>query len=88
MIDAAREQGIKLGMLRPITLWPFPSKRLNELAGKCKGMLTVELSAGQMIDDVRIAVAGKVPVEHYGRMGGSMHSPENVLDGFKKIYLK
>lgn len=88
VIDAAREQGIKVGMLRPITLWPFPAKRLNELADRCKGMLTVELSAGQMIDDVRIAVAGKVPVEHYGRMGGSMHSPENVLDGLKNIYLK
>lgn len=88
VIEEARAEGIKLGMLRPITLWPFPSKRLNELAGTCKGMLTVELSAGQMIDDVRIAVAGKVPVEHYGRMGGSIHSPENVLEGLKNIYLK
>lgn len=88
VIQEARAEGIKIGMLRPITLWPFPSKRLNELAGNCKGMLTVELSAGQMIDDVRIAVAGKTPVEHYGRMGGSMHSPENVLNGFKDIYLK
>ncbi len=88
VIEIARAEGIKLGMLRPITLWPFPTKRLNELADKCKGMLSVELSAGQMIDDVRIAVAGKVPVEHYGRMGGSIHTPENVLDGFKNIYLK
>ena len=56
-------------MLRPITLFPFPSKRINELAGRVKGMLSVEMSAGQMVEDVLLAVNGKVPVKHFGRNG-------------------
>jgi len=88
VIELARAEGIKLGMLRPITLWPFPSKRLSELASKTKGMLAVEMSSGQMVEDVRLAVNGKVPVEHYGRMGGAVSSPLEVLDNFKSLLLK
>jgi 2-oxoglutarate/2-oxoacid ferredoxin oxidoreductase subunit alpha len=86
-IELAREEGIKLGMLRPVTLWPFPSKRLNELADTAKAMLAVELSAGQMVEDVKLAVNGKIPVEHYGRMGGSVHSPAEVLQALKSLFL-
>ena len=75
-IELAREEGIKVGILRPITLWPFPTKRLAELANQVKGMLTVEMNAGQMVEDVRLAVNGKIPVEHYGRMGGMIRSEE------------
>lgn len=88
VIELARNEGIKIGMLRPITLWPFPSKRLNELADSTKGMLAVELSAGQMVEDVRLAVNGKVPVEHYGRMGGAVCSPFEVFENFKSLLLK
>lgn len=87
VVDIAREQGIKLGLLRPITLWPFPTKRLAELADQVKGMMTLEMSAGQMIEDVKLAVNGKVPVEHYGRFGGMIPSPTEVLDQIKKYFL-
>ncbi len=78
-----REQGIKAGLLRPITLFPFPSKRINELAGKVKGILSVEMSAGQMVEDVLLAVNGKVPVKHFGRMGGIVTTPEEVVENLK-----
>jgi len=87
-MELARKEGIKVGMLRPITLWPYPSARLNQLADQVKGMLAVELSAGQMVEDVRLSVNGKVPVEHYGRMGGSIHSPEEVLAALKSNFIK
>ena len=64
-MELAREEGIKVGMLRPITLWPFPTKAIAAYAGKVKGMLVTELNAGQMIEDVRLAVNGKVKVEHF-----------------------
>ncbi|MDA3779100.1 MAG: 3-methyl-2-oxobutanoate dehydrogenase subunit VorB [Bacteroidales bacterium] len=78
-IQLARAKGIKLGMLRPITLFPFPKKRLAELANQVKGMLSVEMSAGQMVEDVRLSVNGKIPVDHYGRMGGMIPSPGEIL---------
>jgi 2-oxoglutarate ferredoxin oxidoreductase subunit alpha len=81
-VQIARVKGIKAGLLRPITLFPFPSERVFALANHVKGILTVEMSAGQMIEDVRLAVNGKVKVEHYGRYGGMVHSPEEVLDAF------
>ncbi len=81
----ARERGLKVGLLRPITLWPFPAGVLNKLADKVKGMLVVELNAGQMIEDVKLAVNGKVKVEHYGRMGGIIPSPEDVEENFEKF---
>ncbi|MDD7559244.1 MAG: 3-methyl-2-oxobutanoate dehydrogenase subunit VorB [Porphyromonas sp.] len=85
-VDLAREQGIKLGLFRPITVWPFPSKRIAELADQVKGFISAELSAGQMVEDVRLAVNGKVPVTFYGRLGGMIFSPSEVLDAFKKDF--
>lgn len=79
----ARECGIKLGLLRPITLWPFPTKVIAEYANKVKAMLTVELNAGQMVEDVRLAVNGKVPVEHYGRLGGIVYTPDEIVEAVK-----
>lgn len=87
VVEIAREKGIKLGLLRPITLWPFPKKRVAELADNVKGMLTIELSAGQMVEDVRLAVNGKIPVEHYGRFGGMIPSPDEILENFEKLFL-
>lgn len=83
-IEMAREEGIKVGLIRPITLWPFPSQVLFEYADKVKGMLTVELNAGQMVEDVRLSVNGKVPVEHYGRLGGIVPTPDSVLEALKE----
>ncbi|MBN1117324.1 MAG: 3-methyl-2-oxobutanoate dehydrogenase subunit VorB [Bacteroidales bacterium] len=87
-VKIAREMGHKVGLLRPITLYPYPSKRLNELADRLKGILSVELNSGQMIEDVKLAVNGKTKVEHYGRMGGMIHSPEQVLCAFEEFLLK
>lgn len=78
----ARQKGIKAGLIRPITLFPYPSAKISELANQVKGILAVEMSAGQMVEDVRLAVNGKVKVEHYGRYGGMVHSPEEVLNAF------
>ncbi len=82
-IQLAEEKGIKVGLLRPITLWPYPSEAINKLADRVKGILAVEMSAGQMVEDVRLAVNGKVKVEHYGRFGGMVHSPNEVLDALE-----
>lgn len=78
-IELGAEKGLKLGLLRPITLYPFPVKILHDLAGKVKGMLTVEMSAGQMVEDVKLAVECRVKVEHYGRFGGIVPTPSEVL---------
>jgi 2-oxoglutarate ferredoxin oxidoreductase subunit alpha len=85
VVILAREKGIKLGLLRPISLWPFPSDVLFKLADQVKGMMTVELNAGQMIEDVRLAVNGKVKVGHYGRMGGIIPSPDEVEENLEKF---
>jgi 2-oxoglutarate ferredoxin oxidoreductase subunit alpha len=82
-VQLAREQGLKAGLLRPITLFPFPSKRINELADKVKIILSVEMSAGQMVEDVIISVNGKVPVFHFGRMGGIVTTPDEVVENLK-----
>jgi 2-oxoglutarate ferredoxin oxidoreductase subunit alpha len=82
-VQLLREQGVKVGLLRPITLFPFPTKRINELAGQVKGILSVEMSAGQMVEDVLLAVNGKVPVRHFGRMGGIVTTPEEVVENLK-----
>jgi 2-oxoglutarate ferredoxin oxidoreductase subunit alpha len=87
-IKLAREMGHKVGLFRPITLFPFPAKRINELADRVKGFLSVEMSSGQMVEDVRLAVNGKTKVEHYGRYGGVIHSPEQVLCGFEEFLVK
>jgi 2-oxoglutarate/2-oxoacid ferredoxin oxidoreductase subunit alpha len=82
-VQIARAEGIKAGLLRPITLFPFPSKRINELADHLKGILAVEMSAGQMVEDVRLSVCGKTCVEHFGRMGGVIPTPEEVVENLK-----
>lgn len=84
-VDQLREQGVKVGMLRPKTLWPFPEKRINELGKQCRAMLTVEINEGQMVRDVRYAVAGGCPVGFYGRSGGVMPSPEEVAEAVMKL---
>ena len=82
-IHMASQKGLKVGLLRPITLWPFPTKRIAQLARQVKGILVPELNAGQMVDDVRLAVDNHVPVEHYGRMGGVVYSPDEILKALK-----
>jgi 2-oxoglutarate ferredoxin oxidoreductase subunit alpha len=82
-VEIAREEGIKAGLLRPITLYPFPSVRISELAGKLKGILSVEMSAGQMVEDVLLSVSGKTRVSHFGRMGGVIPTPEEVVENLK-----
>jgi 2-oxoglutarate/2-oxoacid ferredoxin oxidoreductase subunit alpha len=82
-VELAREQGIKAGLLRPITLFPYPSKQINKLADRVKLILTVEMSAGQMVEDVMLSVNGKVPVHYYGRMGGMIPTPDEVVDNLK-----
>lgn len=79
-IEQARARGIKVGLLRPITLWPFPSEAIASLASKVKGILVAEMNAGQMVEDVRLAVEGRVPVVHFGRNGGIVPNPGEVVE--------
>jgi 2-oxoglutarate ferredoxin oxidoreductase subunit alpha len=78
-VQLARAEGLKAGLLRPITLFPFPSKRIREIADKVSLMVSVEMSAGQMVEDVLLSVNGKVPVYHFGRMGGIIPTPDEVV---------
>lgn len=87
-IQIAREQGIKVGLFRPITLWPFPIKEIAELAKTKKGILVVEINAGQMVQDVLLAVNGAVPVEHYGRLGGIVPEPNEIVEALKDKLIK
>ena len=84
-ILVAREAGIKVGLLRPITLWPFPKTQIAALAEKTKAFISVEMSMGQMVDDVRLAVNGRCPVHFYGRTGGIIPSVEEVTAEIKKL---
>jgi 2-oxoglutarate ferredoxin oxidoreductase subunit alpha len=84
-VQTLRSEGIRAGLLRPITLWPFPEKRLSELGPKMKHIVSVEMSAGQMVEDVMLAVCGKTKVSHFGRLGGVLHTPEEVVDYVKSI---
>ena len=77
-VENARAEGLRAGLFRPISLWPFPSQALAEAAKKVRSVLVVELSTGQMVEDVKLAVAGKVPVEFYGRTGGNVPSVEEI----------
>jgi 2-oxoglutarate ferredoxin oxidoreductase subunit alpha len=79
-VDRAREQGIAAGMLRPITLWPFPQEAISTLTHEDRSFLCVEMSCGQMIDDVNLAVAGKSRVGLHGRSGGSVPSVDDILN--------
>ncbi len=83
-IELAAAEGIKLGILRPITLWPFPTAAIAEAAKGTKGVLVAELNAGQMIEDVKLAVNCSLPVEHFGRLGGIVPSPDEVLAAIKE----
>lgn len=86
-VELAREEGIKVGLFRPITLWPFPEKEIAELAKTKKGFLVAELNAGQMIEDVRLAVNGKTKVAHFGRLGGMVPDPEEIVNALKEELL-
>jgi 2-oxoglutarate ferredoxin oxidoreductase subunit alpha len=85
-VDLARHEGIKMGLIRPITLWPFPTTPFAELASqdRLKFFMSVEMNVGQMVEDVRLAVNGKKPVHFYGRQGGIIPTPEEVLGAAKK----
>ncbi|HVO76221.1 MAG TPA: 3-methyl-2-oxobutanoate dehydrogenase subunit VorB [Ignavibacteriaceae bacterium] len=87
-IELAREKGIKAGLIRPITLYPFPYKKIEKLADKASSFIVVEMNSGQMVEDVRLAVNGKCPVEFTGRMGGMIPSPDEVLAKIEEISKK
>ena len=82
-VELARAEGIKVGLFRPITLWPFPSKEIAAAAKGKKGILVSEINAGQMIQDVKLAVNGALPVEHFGRLGGIVPDPEEIFNVLK-----
>lgn len=86
-VDDARRQGIKVGLIRPITLWPFPSSTIAHAARHAKGLLVAELNAGQMIEDVKIAVGNSVPVKHFGRMGGMIPNPQEINDALTSNFI-
>ncbi|NLM91656.1 MAG: 3-methyl-2-oxobutanoate dehydrogenase subunit VorB [Bacteroidales bacterium] len=83
-MEMARAKGIKVGLLRPQTLFPYPYEAINKLADQVKGILTVEMNAGQMVEDVRLAVNGKVKVEHFGRFGGMIPNPDEILNALEQ----
>ena len=85
-IQLARQEGIKVGLLRPITLYPFPTQAISDLCAKTKGFLSIEMSAGQMVEDVRLAVNGRVKVDFYGRMGGVVPTPEEIVEALKNKF--
>lgn len=87
-MELARAEGLKVGILRPITIWPFPTKAIAAYADKVKGMLSLELNAGQMVEDIRLAVNGKVKVEHFGRLGGIVPDPDEVVNAIKDMLIK
>jgi 2-oxoglutarate ferredoxin oxidoreductase subunit alpha len=84
-VRTAREQGIKVGLLRPITVSPFPIERLSQLTGQARTFLVTEMNTGQMLNDVQLAVRGRVPVEFYGRPGGVVPFPDEILAEIKRI---
>lgn len=87
-MDIAREKGIKVGLLRPITLYPYPYQKLKEFSEQVKFMLCVELNCGQMVEDVKLAVEGKTPVEFYGRLGGMVPTPEEIVEQLEILIKK
>jgi 2-oxoglutarate ferredoxin oxidoreductase subunit alpha len=87
-IEIAREEGIKVGLFRPITLWPFPSKAIAEMAKGKKGVLVAEINAGQMVEDVKLSINGAQPVEYFGRLGGIVPEPEEIVEALKKHFIK
>ena len=86
--EMARAKGHKVGIIRPITLYPFPYDIYNKISDKVKGIFDVEMNAGQMLEDVKLAVSGKTRVEFYGRMGGMIPAPDEIVTNFEKIFIK
>jgi 2-oxoglutarate ferredoxin oxidoreductase subunit alpha len=84
-VRAARQQGIKVGLLRPITVCPFPFEIIEQLAGRVSAFLVTEMNSGQMLEDVRVAVKGRAPIEFYGRMGGVVPLPDEILSEIQRI---
>jgi 2-oxoglutarate ferredoxin oxidoreductase subunit alpha len=84
-IKQARAEGISVGLIRPITMFPFPYQRLDQAADTARQILVVELSAGQMIEDVRLATRSRLPISFYGKMGGVVPLPEEILAEIKKL---
>ncbi len=84
-IDRARDEGIRVGLIRPITLWPFPMEQINQTAEPFRIFLTVEMSSGQMVEDVKLATSGKVPVLFYGRSGGGVPTVDEVLSRIREL---
>ena len=84
-IDELRAEGLRVGLMRPITLWPFPEKRIAELASQCRALLVVEMNEGQMVRDVRLAVEGRCPVKFFGHSGGVLASPDEVADVLRQL---
>lgn len=88
-MEIAREEGIKVGLFRPVTLWPFPSRELAEIAKGKKGILVAEINAGQMVQDVRLSVNGALPVEYFGRLGGIVPDPTEIVEALEsKLMVK
>jgi 2-oxoglutarate ferredoxin oxidoreductase subunit alpha len=85
-VDKARREGMKVGWIRPITLWPFPYKQICAAAEQLRIFLTVEMSLGQMVEDVKLTVAGKCPVVFYGRAGGGVPTVEQVLERITQLW--
>jgi len=84
-VRAAREEGVPVGLFRPITVSPYPYNRITQLIPQAKSFLVVEMSAGQMLEDVKKAVAGRVPIDFYGRMGGIVPFPDEILGEIKRV---
>ena len=87
-VDKARAEGIPVGLIRPITLWPFPTAEIAAAAEQAKAFLCVEMSMGQMVEDVRLAVNGRRPVEFYGRTGGMVPTPAEILNEIRRMARK
>jgi 2-oxoglutarate/2-oxoacid ferredoxin oxidoreductase subunit alpha len=85
-VEEAREKGLQVGLLRPQSLYPFPDDRISELADLIEGVLVVEMNAGQMLEDVKLAVGGQVPVDFFGRMGGVVPMPDEILEAIESAY--
>ncbi len=83
-VERLRAEGIRAGLFRPITLWPFPAQPLRDVAAEASAVMAVEMSAGQLVEDVRLAIEGSVPVFHHGRMGGMVPSPDGVVDAVRR----
>ena len=88
VIEMAKSEGLKVGLVRPITLWPFPQEVFDKVIDKTKAFLTVEMSSGQMVEDVRLAVNGKKPVYFHGRMGGMVPNKNDIMEKVREIYSK